>query len=90
MTHHIMSWSYQNAEHFIRLAGLNRKDCVIHTAETVQYSMRGVARGTKVTVLGPEDMYDPHYVREAWATLTVRGVRMIPDSCDRLMGVVRP
>ncbi|MGW0939087.1 hypothetical protein [Streptomyces sp. NPDC002666] len=90
MTHHILSWSYQNAEHFIQLAGLRRSDCVVHNAQTIEHSMRGMARGTRLTVLGPEDMYDPHYARDMWAFLTIRGVRMIPDDCDRLMGVVRP
>ncbi|WP_406527346.1 hypothetical protein [Streptomyces sp. I8-5] len=87
--HHIMSWSYINAEQFIRLAGLNRPDCTVHVAETADQSTRGLPAGTRLTVLGPEDMYDPHYARDAWAILTLRGFRMVPDSCDRFMGVTR-
>lgn len=88
-TVHILAWSHRAGEQYARLVGLKPGEYKVHTADTADRTMRGISRGTKLYVLGPEEMYDWYDAAYLWPTLHARGFRMIPDNMDRLLGVNR-
>lgn len=81
----IIAWSVNNAELYVRLAGIPRPWMIVSRPEQI----RGVADGTRIVWLGPQDQYPAATRDQIDDMLSGRRFNLVFDDTDRVMGVVR-